>query len=461
MRGLAASGRSAFFAAGLLLSAVMLLRAQPGGDQLNLLARGWLWAAEGELVPFGNPLSSGGNGPGALTTILAGGPLFVWMDHRAPAFLVWAAHLAAYLLLARALAPHLAPVEQAAFLAVYWLNPWRLEASAYLWNPNYLFLAGAAHLATALASRERASFAHSALHAATIGLALQLHPGALLLAALSALLWWRGWLRLHWGGVAAGVLAAALPLLPWALEARERPGILGASEGFPFRGLVLLFPLLKGMLYLVRYASLSLNTQTTRFDFSEVLGPVGDAIAAPAARILLWAAGSFTAAAALVALWRFFRGRRPLERAPEGGIDGRRWLEAYAALAFVAAVAVFAAIPTTPQGWQALALFHAAVLPVVFAAGAFAAREGGEPRVRRAVAGFAALALALDLALAFGGQNFRCGGRHPLIFPLRSHSPMFDELGIQRSCPWPLDQPGGWWPDVLPEATGAPASERR
>jgi hypothetical protein len=450
MRGPGVLSRNALFAAGLVLSAVMVLRAQAGGDQLNLLARGWLWASQGELVPFGNPLSSGGNGPGALTTLLVGAPLFAWMDHRAPGVLVWASHLAAYLVLARALAPHLTRVEQGAFLAVYWLNPWRLEASAYLWNPNYLFLAGAVHLATALGSRQRATFLRSSIHALAIGLALQLHPGALLLVALSGLLWWRGHLKIHWLGLAAGALVAALPLVPWVLEAHDRPAILGAGEGFPFRGLVLIFPLLKGLLYLIRYASLSLNTQTTRFDFSEAFGPIGDAIAAPSARILLWAAGSFTAAAALIALWHFFRGRAVLERWSGEAGTGRRWLEAYAGLAFVAAILVFAAIPTTPQAWQALSLFHAAVLPVVFAAGALAA-GGREVLVRRAVAGFAALALALDLALALGGQNFRCGGRHPLTFPLRSHSPMFDELGLQSSCPWPLDQPGGWWPDVLPE----------
>jgi len=35
-------------------------------------------------------------------------------------------------------------------------------------------------------------------------------------------------------------------------------------------------------------------------------------------------------------------------------------------------------------------------------------------------------------------------------FPLAHHSAMFDELGLQATCPWPLDRPGGWWPDVLP-----------
>jgi hypothetical protein len=131
-------------------------------------------------------------------------------------------------------------------------------------------------------------------------------------------------------------------------------------------------------------------------------------------------------------------------------------VDGYVGLALVAAVVVYAASPTTPQSWQGLPLFHAAVLPVVRGAG-WLARRAGERRALVAVALAAALALVADLGLAWGGRNFRCGGRDPVVFPLRASSPMFEELGLQRTCPWPLDRPGGWWPDVLP-AEPAPAA---
>lgn len=452
----AAPLRRALVVAGLVLSAAMAWRAQVGGDQLNLLARGWLWAARGELVPYGNPLSTGGNGPGALTTVLAGAPLFVWMDHRAPVVLTWLCHLAAFLLLDRRLAPHLSAGERLAWVAIYWLNPWRLEPSAYLWNPNFLFLAGAVHLVTALGSRERPSLALSAVHVFALGLAFQLHPGTLLLAALSGLLWWRGYVRVHWGGALLGALAVLATLVPWLLEAQRDPGILAAAQGFPFRGLVYFFPLVKGLLYLVRYPSLALNTQTTRFDFSEALGASVDRWLTPLTRGALGLAGALTLVVAAAALWFFLRGRRPLARwtpAP-GADDCRGWLEGYAALAWVGAVAVFAAAPTTPQAWQALPIFHAAVLPAVFAVGRLE-RVGRGRLARRATLACAAAALVFDLALLLAGPNFRCAGRGTLVFPLRSHSAMLDELGIQRTCPWPLDRPGTWWPDVLPEESAA------
>ena len=82
-------------ALGLLLSALMVVRAQAGGDQLNLLSRGWLLVERGQLIPYGNPLSSGGDGPGIATTLLMAGPLAVWRDHRAPVVLTWLLHLLA------------------------------------------------------------------------------------------------------------------------------------------------------------------------------------------------------------------------------------------------------------------------------------------------------------------------------------------------------------------------------
>lgn len=445
--------------AGLLLSAWMVAHTQLGGDQLNLLARGWLWAAEGQLVPYGNPLSSGGNGPGAVTTVLVGAPLFVWMDPRAPVALIWLCHLAAFFLLDRALRPHLSDTERLAFVAVYWLNPWRLEPSAYLWNPNFLFLFGAVHLVTALGSRERPSFFLSLTHVLALGLAFQLHPGTLLAAVLSLLLWLRGYVRVHWGGAAVGATLALASLAPWLLAVREHPEIVDAGTGFPFRGLVYLFPLLKGLLYLLRYGSLALGRQSLTFDFSETLGPGVDAWLAPVARWVLLAAGGVTLLAALAAAVAFLRGRRLLARwePSAAATSGRIWLEGYTALGLVAAVFVLAAAPTTPQGWQALVLFHAAVLPVVFAAGRLVS-VGRSALAHRAIYAFAALALGANLAIGLGAPNFRCEGRGQLTFPLRSHSRMFDDLRIQRRCPWPLDVPHTWWPDVLPEGDGASGS---
>src|ERR1044072_176041 len=93
----------AIFAAGLALSAVMVARSQVGGDQLNLLAP-------------------------------------VWRDFRAPAVVVLAFHVLAFLVLDRSLCRVLSPGERVLLAVFYWLSPWRLYHSGFLWNPNYLLL---------------------------------------------------------------------------------------------------------------------------------------------------------------------------------------------------------------------------------------------------------------------------------------------------------------------------------
>lgn len=447
--------RRAAVVAGLLISLLMVARAQVGGDQLNLLARGWLLAERGQLVPYGNPLSSGGDGPGIATTLLMAGPLAVWRDHRAPVVLTWALHLAAFILLDRRLRTVFSPWERAAFAVVYWLNPWRLEASAFLWNPNFLYFFGALHLATAFDQRERPRFGASFLHVLALGVGAQLHPAMLLLIVASFLLWRRGCVRVHWGGVAAGVAVTVALLVPWWQAVQAEPAIVAAGEGFPFRGLVWVQPLLKGISYWLRYPSLLINRQSAIFDFTAIAGPAADRLLAPLAKGLVGTGGVLTIVAVLVANVDFFRRRfasgARAAFARSTASDARAFVEDYAFWCFVAAVAVFAAAPTTPQSWQAVPLFQAAIVPVVFWLGRRLAAPATADATRRGLAAAAVAAFLVHLALVAGGPNFRCGGRGGVNFPLRASSPMFDDLGLQRTCPWTFDVANEWWPDVLPE----------
>ncbi|HSN85483.1 MAG TPA: hypothetical protein VL025_01945, partial [Thermoanaerobaculia bacterium] len=160
----------ALFAIGLAISLWMVARSQVAGDQLNLLARGWLLDEEGTWISYGNPMSTGGKAPGGITSVLVGLPLFLWKDHRAATLLVLLFHVSGYLILDGTLKRIIAPRERVLFSLLYWLNPWRLYFSAFLWNPNYLFLFGALHLWSCLVQRERARFWPSFLHG--VGLVL-------------------------------------------------------------------------------------------------------------------------------------------------------------------------------------------------------------------------------------------------------------------------------------------------
>ena len=448
----------ALFAVGLAIAILMLVRSQSGGDQLNLLARGWLLAAEGKWISYGNPMSTGGKAPGGITSVLVGLPLMVWRDHRAPSVLILLFHVFAYWLLDGTLKRILTPFERMLLSVLYWLNPWQLYFAAFLWNPNYLFLFGAVHLWSALAQRERARFWPSFLHAAGLALAFQIHASFLLLAVASVLLWLRRFFRVHWGGAILGGVLASLPLIPWALELRAHPAILtGADKGFLGRGLIFVFPLVRGLLYWLRYASLAFSDRMADFDFSDVFG--SDRWLGPGLNAANTTVFSLTLLIPLLANLRLWRGvrRRWSEKLAPGSTD-RDWLKGYARISFLALAIVFALSPTTVMMWQGLIVLHAAILPVILWLGSLS-RTRFAPRVVKGTWIYAAAEIALLVAMAFGNPQYRCGGRmnrRDFIFPLRYDHPMLHELKIQQTCPWPVNQPDGWWPDVLPGAVNSP-----
>lgn len=443
------------FAVGLVISIAMVMRSQVGGDQLNLLARGWLLAEEGRWISYGNPMSTGGKAPGGITSLLVGLPLLVWRDHRAPTWVILLFHIAAYLLLDRTLRRIFGPCERVLFAILYWLNPWRMYFSAFLWNPNYLFLFGALHLWACLAQRERARFGPSFLLAAGIMLAFQIHASFLLLAVATVLLWWRRYFKPHWIGGFLGTGLAGLPLIPWVRDLLSQPEILTeADKGFLGRGLLYVFPLVRGLLYWLRYSSLSLSEKALRFDFGDFLDPepgarLGSAVSAAAGVVL-----PLTVILPLLAnrwLWRR-NGHRWRSKLPVSASD-RRWLQGYVIWSLVAAVVVFALSPTTIMMWQALIILHAAVLPLVLWAGVLA-RSHHARWAARGVWTYTAAAIVLLLLIPLGATHYRCAGHDgPDSFGLvlRHDHPMLHELHVHATCPPQVNDPRGWWPDVLPE----------
>jgi hypothetical protein len=271
-----------------------------------------------------------------------------------------------------------------------------------------------------------------------------------LLAAATVLLLITGHLRLRWSAVVAGLALAAAALVPWALAVAREPALLPVSEGFPFRGLLLLFPLVRGVLYWLRHGSLGLPGPEARFDFEPALG---DSLARPVevfADAMVSGVGAITVIVPLLAnLWLWRRLRRRGLGEMLGVQEGRRaWVAGYVRVCFVAALLTYAAAPTTVMWWQGVALLHAALIPVALWAGAVM-------RKRRRVArsgswSWATCAVLIAVLLAFGGRRHRCGGEDSIVLPLRGDHPMLHDLRIFESCPFE-SRPDGWWPDVLPE----------
>ncbi|HEV8629424.1 MAG TPA: hypothetical protein VGV61_03835 [Thermoanaerobaculia bacterium] len=445
---------------GLALSLLLALRSQVGGDQLELLGRGWLLLARGEWVPYGNPSSSGGAVPGGLTALLVAAPLTLWRHHRAAVLGVLLTHLLAFLLLDRWLREALPRRQRRLFAVVYWLNPWRVLLSGFLWNPGYLLLAGAVHGWSCWRQRQAPTFAHSAALGAALALGFQVHPSVVLLGVATALLLLTGHVRLRWSGVATGAALGALSLIPWLLAVLQAPEQLPVSQGFLGRGLLYVFPLLRGVVYWLRHASLGLAGPEARFDFGPLLGaPAAGPVKVGADVLVKWL-GEATLLLPLCAnlwLWRGLR-RRGLAELLGVRPGSRAWVAGYVRVCFAAALLTYAAAPTTVMWWQGVSLLHAAVLPLALLGGTLA-RAGWGRRVAGAAWAWGVAATAIALLLAGGGRRFRCGGRDGIVLPLRHDHPMLHELAIDDSCRIPI-RPDGWWPKVLPEGDDSPANPR-
>lgn len=441
---------------GLVLSAAMVARSQVKGDQLNLLARGWLLAFRGEWVPFGNPLSGGGKVPGGLTSLLVGAPLELWPHHRAPVVLVLLSHVAAYWMLDR-LAVRLLGSEARLPLAVlYWLNPSRLYLSGFLWNPGMVVPFAVVHFWSLERSRVAPRFAASLLHAVAIGLAAQLHPAALVLAAASLLLWAKGLFRPHWGGLLVGSALVALSLVPWWRAVAGTGGVGAATPAFAEALWRAPYSMLRALLYWLRLPSLSASHAVYSFDFAPLLGAeerIGEALSEAAETV-----GFVSVALPLWAVWRLWRRRRPAASAADD--EGRTWLVATLRWHVVALVAVAALSPITLQWFHLVIVLPGAALAVVLAL--LPELREGEPRLRRRplLAAWGVAAVLLGLAMAAGSPLYRCGGvgggRQGTLPALRGDHPMLDDLGIRKTCPPAVDDPEGWWMDVLPEPRGRP-----
>ncbi len=432
---------------GLALSVLLALRSQVGGDQLNMLARGWLFA-EGEWVHIGMTTSANGKAPGGALSVLAGLPLLLWRDHRAVALMVVAAQLAGFLLLDRLLHRNLREADRRLFAIVYWLGPWRLLYSAHVWNANLLPAFGAIHLATSFAIRHQRRFLATLVHVLALGICAQIHASAAMLVLLSAILVFTRTVRLHWGGAAIGAALVGASLVPWVGEVVANPQLLPAGKGFPLRGLLLVFPLLRGLLLWVRLPSLLITLRMQKYDFAGLAGDAADAVLAPLATVLAWLIGLASLVSPVLAVAWLVRRSRRFRWRPNTSLGNRPWLVRYIQLTLAASALAFAVSPTTPMVWQGFALLPAAALLVVFWGNVLARAYPGAllPRV---AAVWLAGALLVSWLAAAGAPMYRRGGRHPVTAVLAHDHPMLHDLNILATTSVRVGEDGVFTPDVF------------
>ena len=407
---------------GTLLQALLWSRQWIYGDQYALFLSGLDLLETERLPPVAKYTSGGGHIPGSLLPLLIAGPLEAWTDYRAPGLLIVLGHLAAAAVLAATIGRALGITFVAAYLAAYWLSPWRLYHGGFVWEPAYVFLPAALHLASTWGLRAAPHPGWSLLLAATLTLTLQLHASFVVLVVLTALLAARRMIRIDWRGALAGVAAGALTLVPTAQAwlAGTLPRLAPAETEDFSRLAVGGLNALKTLVYWLRMGAPDIGRRLRESAFADA-EVVGSGVRTGLASGLLTALVVLSTLAVLVALLAsrdYFRAgpvfhARPVFRArpASGAADARGsvapedWFRRYAGWCLVALVASAALSPVPVQGWHVVIALHAACLPV--AAWLRAAFEGASTPRRALAASFVLLQVAVVLALAFGHPMYQ------------------------------------------------------
>ncbi len=357
---------------GLLLSWLFSVNQLLTGDQTQMLHKGYLGAYEGVWLSYGNAASAVGNVPGSLSAWLIGGPLLLWDSPYAPMVLLLAMRLVGFLLFDAVIRQVFDDRVRLLFLVLCWLNPW-FQYESLLYNPSYLFLFSAMHCWSAWHMRERASFWHMIVHLLAIGMAMQLHYSWPLLAVMSTYLFWRRILKVSWSGVVVAALLIGASLIPYAMEVMSNSHITQnvdpeARQRYIGWGLVHVYPVLKSVLYWLRYGSWLFASKLV--NDTQFIWLAGHEYLQMAAvwlwRVVIYGVGSATVLLAAKANWQLWRELKPrLLRSDRAPVDGESWLGLYA-LAAVLAVLVSAALsPIIFNYWHLMLIFPYALFPIL------------------------------------------------------------------------------------------------
>jgi hypothetical protein len=417
-----------WFALGLSIGLLMVANSQLTGDQAQLLNLGWQLSHNHVWVPHGMITSAGGFSPGGFSGVLIAAPLYLWNDYRSPALFILLTHAAAFLLLARVLKPALSDLGRYLLLVLLWLSPWHLYFAAHVWDANFMYVFAVLHLVTSQRMSQHREAWTTAAHVLLLGLSLQVHTSGVILCVLSLLLFLSGRLKVSWTGFAIGASLCLASLLPWIMAVRQNAALMPGGKGFLLRGIVFVFPMLRGALYWMKLSSLSFIERMYDLDFTVVLGPT----AGPPFNVVAQAVATLAGATLILTLWlqwRFFRNawRRLLARRSED-YRPRSWLRFYVTAMCGAALISFALSPTTIMFWQVFVALPASALAMVMSAEVLF-RSRFKLAARRVAGIWALLSAAVLLSQAVASPMYRCGG--PL--PGQSEA-MFVDLHAKVGC---------------------------
>lgn len=245
-------------------------------DQLQMLLKGYYAAFNSTYLPFGNESGIMGNVPGMLSSWLMGFPLQVYMHPYAPAVFQTLIRAIGIVIFANALS--LLFTRRVVLLGTFLfaLSPWTLYQSM-LYSPAYLTFCAPLVLNCLLRLRydyhdhyhdknSRHRVFPSFFLIIAFGMIMQLHFSWPVLVVGALILWLRRDIKVSYLGLGLGLLVIAISLLPYIQEVISNPNLLNhadasAQDGYFGYGLLHVYPLFKGLLYWLRFASFSVSEQ--------------------------------------------------------------------------------------------------------------------------------------------------------------------------------------------------------
>lgn len=367
------------FVLGILFSLLYAGNQIVTGDQTQMLYKGYLGAYSDIWMSYGNAASAVGNVPGSLSAWLVGWPLMLWDSPWSPMMFLVMLRVVSFLLLDAVIKNVFGQSMRLAFLVIYWLNPWFLYDSL-IYNPSYLALFAAMHLWSAYKMRDNCSVLYTIIHLLSIGMAMQLHYSWPLLVIISSYLFYRKMIMVSWFGFIVGGVVILASLIPYFLELQVNQSIAAQeSDRYIGWGGVHVYPVLKSILYWVRYGSFLFPTRAVmgaEFDWVTNIEWLRMSVQ------YLWRGVLFIAGLATVILsakinWRVWKAIRSKITLNDQDVTDSDWLALYS---FSALLAIFISAilsPITFSYWHLIMTFPFSLLPVLYIADKLNLHETG------------------------------------------------------------------------------------
>ena len=341
-------------------------------DHTQILSKVHKLIVTGEWTHYGNRSTGAGYVPGTFLTAMAAGPMKLWYSPYAAMLLILLTQLICTIMFFTPIEKIFGRVSASVFLILFWLSPWRVE-QIELYNPAYLFLFSGIHFFTCYKLTQKPSFWMSALHVLAIGLCAQVHFSFAILGATSLLLLLFRMVHVNWLGVLAGAGMVAFTLIPYflSLSSQTSEGIqIQASQGFiPGKNLVLIYPVIKAVLYWLRYGSTYFARHIfTEVNFLWISNDILRSIMSAVFHFLKWPLGIGTLLFSILIQWKFLKQvlqQNPFQRKIDRKIlNEKDWVFHYAFYLFLGMLVAAGLSPVEFNHWHLMLCFPTSAMLV-------------------------------------------------------------------------------------------------